>query len=112
MYPGRPQGSLPQQFDGIVILSFGTRLRTRPRQGRRGAGEQVGLRVVDLWMVDKALLSGIRGQPGLLINMVAPCLPVNFPALGLEGALLSRRMTKGLSVQLYFRMVSPGPLAS
>ena len=71
----------------------------------------MGLHVVYFWTDDKPLLSGICGQPGLLIKMVMPCLPVNFPALGSEGALLRRRMTKGVS-GLYFRTVFRGPLPS
>lgn len=66
--------------------------------------EQVGLHVVYFWTDDKPLLSGICGQPGLLIKMVMPCLPVNFAPLGSEGALLRRRITKGGS-GLYFGTV-------
>lgn len=71
----------------------------------------MGLHVVYFWIVGKPLWSGLFGQPGLLIKVVMTCLPVNFPALGLEGALLRRKMTKGVS-GLYFRTVSPGPLSS
>lgn len=71
----------------------------------------MGSHVVYFWTVDQPLVSGIFGQSGLLIKMVMTCLPVNFPALGLEGALLRRKMTKGVSGP-YFRTVSPGPPAS
>lgn len=99
----------------LLSLSFGTKMRSCQRWSRWGKKSKWGY----MCFISGLLINptpppppGICGQPGLLIKVVVACLPQNFPTLRWKGALLRRRVTKGPSVRLYFRMVSPGPWAS
>lgn len=64
---------------------------------------------LDCW---STLLLSICGQPGLFLSIHVAYWSVNFPTVRLGGALPKSRVTKGLSVPLYFRAISTGPLAS